>query len=132
MKYTTQDVSEIRLVLYKFPCPWEMSFLPIQESPPSSHCENILGLIFQGTEKSMSCVLSLSCFSNNHKDKDKVWKISESPNSYQCKCNTLWTYSFTLRDAVKKNTSYSVTLSLKVGGGQDEITLFKIAWWNST
>ena len=127
MKYTTQDVSEIRLVLYKFPCPWEMSFLPIQESPPSSHCENILGLIFQGTEKSMSCVLSLSCFSNNHKDKDKVWKISESPNSYQCKCNTLWTYSFTLRDAVKKNTSYSVTLSLKVGGGQDEIILLGAA-----
>ena len=28
-----------------------------------------------------------------------------------------------LRDAVQKNTSYSVTLSLKVGGGQDEITL---------
>ena len=28
-----------------------------------------------------------------------------------------------LRDAVKKKTSYSVTLSLKVGGGQDVIIL---------
>ena len=33
----------------------------------------------------------------------------------------------TLRDAVKKNTSYSVTLSLKVGGGQDEIILLGAA-----
>ena len=32
-----------------------------------------------------------------------------------------------LRDAVKKKTSYSVTLSLKVGGGQDEITLLGAA-----
>ena len=34
---------------------------------------------------------------------------------------------FTLRDAVKKNTSYSVTLSLKVGGGQDQIILLEAA-----
>ena len=35
---------------------------------------------------------------------------------------------FLVRDAVKKkNTSYSVTLSLKVGGGQDEITLLGAA-----
>ena len=32
-----------------------------------------------------------------------------------------------IRDASEKNTSYSVTLSLKVGGGQDEIILLGAA-----
>ena len=33
----------------------------------------------------------------------------------------------TFRDELQKNTSYLVTLSLKVGGGQDEITLLGAA-----
>ena len=32
---------------------------------------------------------------------------------------------FSYRDELKKNKSYLVTLSLKVGGGQDEITLLR-------
>ena len=34
---------------------------------------------------------------------------------------------FRVRDAVKEKPSYSVTLSLKVGGGQDEIILLGAA-----
>ena len=33
----------------------------------------------------------------------------------------------TIRDDLKTNTSYSVTLSLKVGGGKDEIILLGAA-----
>ena len=35
--------------------------------------------------------------------------------------------SFQVRDAVQKKPSYSVTLSLKVGGGQDQIILLEAA-----
>ena len=63
----------------------------------------------------------------------------------ECRRTLMYTYAFSfylkknnqtsifevgdqiLRDGLKKNTSYLVTLSLKVGGGQDEITLLGAA-----
>ena len=57
----------------------------------------------------------------------KCDRLTQYTRADQSNVTMLFTPSIKIRDGLKKKTSYLVTLSLKVGGGQDEITLLGAA-----